>query len=47
MKHWDKAADRHRFQLSLYAEAVERILGRKVDDCYVFFFDGGQAVKLF
>jgi ATP-dependent helicase/nuclease subunit A len=47
MKQWDKAADRHRFQLSLYAEAVERILGRKVDDCYVFFFDGGQAVKLF
>lgn len=44
---WETAAERHRFQLSLYAEAVERILGRPVDACYVFFFDGGQLVRLF
>ncbi|MCQ6558340.1 UvrD-helicase domain-containing protein [Paenibacillus mendelii] len=47
MKQWDKAAERHRFQLTLYAEAVMRILGEPVDACYVYFFDGGRAVQLF
>ncbi|GGD71563.1 helicase-exonuclease AddAB subunit AddA [Paenibacillus nasutitermitis] len=46
-KDWKAAAERHRFQLSLYAEAIQMILGRTVDSCFVFFFDGGQAVKLF
>ncbi len=41
-----EAAQRHRFQLGLYAEAIELITGRKVDECYVFFFDGGQTVRL-
>ncbi|WP_225446376.1 helicase-exonuclease AddAB subunit AddA [Paenibacillus rhizovicinus] len=44
---WEEAAERHRFQLTLYAEAIAGILGRKVDECYVFFLDGGKAVKLF
>jgi len=44
--NWEQAAERHRFQLELYAEAIGAVLGRKVDECYVFFFDGGQSVKL-
>lgn len=47
MKQWEQAAERHRFQLTLYAEAIEAVIGRKIDECYVFFFDGGRAVKLF
>ncbi|SDW88746.1 helicase-exonuclease AddAB subunit AddA [Paenibacillus sp. CF384] len=47
MKRWTEAAERHRFQLTLYAEAIQSIIGRKIDECYVFFFDGGEAVKLF
>ena len=47
MKQWDKAAERHRFQLTLYAEAVMRILGEPVDACYIYFLDGGRAVQLF
>lgn len=47
MGRWAEAAERHRFQLTLYAEAIAGILGRKVDECYVFFLDGVKAVKLF
>ena len=47
MGRWKEAAERHRFQLSLYAEAIASIVGRKVNECYVFFLDGGKAVKLF
>ncbi|WP_314001202.1 UvrD-helicase domain-containing protein [uncultured Paenibacillus sp.] len=46
MKDWEQTAERHRFQLELYAEAVGRILGRPVTECHVFFFDGGQSVRL-
>ncbi|MDQ0111719.1 helicase-exonuclease AddAB subunit AddA [Paenibacillus harenae] len=46
MKDWERAAERHRFQLELYAEAIESVLGRRIDESYVFFFDGGQSVKL-
>ncbi|EXX84574.1 hypothetical protein BG53_11025 [Paenibacillus darwinianus] len=45
-KDWERAAERHRFQLELYAEAVGRILGKPVTECHVFFFDGGQSVRL-
>ncbi|REE93061.1 DNA helicase/exodeoxyribonuclease V subunit A [Paenibacillus taihuensis] len=47
MKQWEQAAERHRFQLTLYAEAIESVIGRKINECYVFFFDGGRAIKLF
>ncbi|RAP76720.1 UvrD-helicase domain-containing protein [Paenibacillus montanisoli] len=47
LSRWEDAAERHRFQLTLYAEAIRSIIGRAIDECYVFFFDGGQAVKLF
>ncbi|CAM4309725.1 helicase-exonuclease AddAB subunit AddA [Paenibacillus alkaliterrae] len=46
MNQWEAAAERHRFQLELYAEAVESVLKRKIDESHVFFFDGGQSVQL-
>ncbi|MFS0727510.1 helicase-exonuclease AddAB subunit AddA [Paenibacillus sp. 1P07SE] len=46
MQQWDAAAERHRFQLELYAEAVGAIVGKPVAECHVFFFDGAQAVRL-
>ncbi|MGO4544399.1 helicase-exonuclease AddAB subunit AddA [Paenibacillus sp. 2TAB23] len=45
-RQWSETAERHRFQLELYAEAIETVLGRPVDECHVFFFDGGQSVQL-
>ncbi|GJM79570.1 hypothetical protein HMSSN139_20660 [Paenibacillus sp. HMSSN-139] len=36
----------YRFQLELYAKAVEAITGTAVDEKWLYFFDGGQAVKL-
>ncbi|WP_020615647.1 helicase-exonuclease AddAB subunit AddA [Paenibacillus daejeonensis] len=46
MNQWEAAAERHRFQLELYAEAVGAILKKPVAECHVFFFDGGQSVRL-
>lgn len=46
MKDGGSAAERHRFQLELYAEAIEATLERKVDELYLYFFDGAQFVKL-
>lgn len=40
------AAERHRFQIELYAESVGEILGRKVDEAHVFFFDAARAVRI-
>lgn len=39
-QQWTEAAERHRFQLELYAEAIESVLGRKVDECHIFFLMG-------
>ncbi|MCM3698558.1 helicase-exonuclease AddAB subunit AddA [Paenibacillus macerans] len=36
----------YRFQLELYAQAVEEITGRPVDEKWLYFFDSGDAVKL-
>lgn len=36
----------YRFQLELYAEALEKITGMPVDEKWLFFFDSGDAVKL-
>ncbi|MFC5532117.1 UvrD-helicase domain-containing protein [Cohnella yongneupensis] len=41
-----KAAEKHRFQVERYGEAIGRIVGRDVVEAYVYFFDGGQAVRL-
>jgi len=46
LKDWELAAERHRFQLELYGEAIEAVLNRKVDEKYVYFFDGSAVVKL-
>ncbi|MFF2481973.1 helicase-exonuclease AddAB subunit AddA [Paenibacillus sp. NPDC058071] len=46
MKQWEAAAERHRFQLELYAEAIEAVVGKRVAECHLFFFDGGQSVRL-
>ncbi|MFE6077061.1 helicase-exonuclease AddAB subunit AddA [Paenibacillus sp. NPDC057886] len=42
----DKLTENYRFQLELYGRAIEDILGRKVDRKWLYFFDGGHAVKL-
>lgn len=44
--HVEAAAERHRFQLELYAESIGIILGRNVDEAHVFFFDAAQAVRI-
>ncbi|MCR8659213.1 helicase-exonuclease AddAB subunit AddA [Paenibacillus endoradicis] len=44
--NWAQKAEEHRFQLEMYARGLEMILHRKVDEIYVFFFDGGRAIQL-
>ncbi|MFB9325492.1 UvrD-helicase domain-containing protein [Paenibacillus aurantiacus] len=46
-ERYAEAAEKHRFQMRLYAEAIGTILGRPVDACYLFFLNGGRAVQLF
>lgn len=43
---YEQAAERHRFQLQLYAEAVREIWGEQVAECFIFFFDGARAIRL-
>ena len=43
---WERAAEKHRFQLERYAEAIGDILGRTVKEAYVYFTEGGCAVRL-
>lgn len=38
--------DRYRFQLELYSKALYDILGEPVSEIWLYFFDGGHAVKL-
>ncbi|MGG4399536.1 helicase-exonuclease AddAB subunit AddA [Paenibacillus amylolyticus] len=42
----EKLTENYGFQLELYGRAIEDILGRKVDRKWLYFFDGGHAVKL-
>jgi len=44
--NWKEQAEKHRFQLEMYAEGIYLATGKKVEQIYVFFFDGGQAIKL-
>lgn len=46
MQQWDRAAEKHRFQLELYAEALELSLGLPIQECYVHFLSGGVTVQL-
>ncbi len=42
----EELTERYRLQLSVYATAAEKALGRPVTDRYLYFFDGARAVKL-
>jgi ATP-dependent helicase/nuclease subunit A len=42
----ESAAERHRFQIGLYAESVGEILGRAVDEAHVFFVGEGKSVRI-
>ncbi|MHA6483720.1 helicase-exonuclease AddAB subunit AddA [Paenibacillus sp. strain BS8-2] len=46
MQQWAQAAERHRFQLELYADAIASVLGEPVTEKYVYFFDGSGTVLL-
>ncbi|MFE8700304.1 helicase-exonuclease AddAB subunit AddA [Cytobacillus sp. FJAT-54145] len=37
--------DRYRVQIELYTKALQTILKRKVDEKYLFFFDGAHIIK--
>lgn len=38
--------DRYRLQIDLYTRAIEKIWRRRVDERYLFFFDGANILKL-
>ncbi|WP_239617425.1 helicase-exonuclease AddAB subunit AddA [Cohnella mopanensis] len=42
----EEAAEKHRFQVEKYSEAVSGILNTPVTEAYVYFFDGGHSVRL-
>jgi ATP-dependent helicase/nuclease subunit A len=44
---WEAAAEEHRFQIETYGAAIGRILGRPVKEGYVWFVEGGLAVRIF
>lgn len=37
---------RYKIQMELYTEALEKILKRKIEEKYLFFFDGGHVLKV-
>ncbi|QUL53640.1 UvrD-helicase domain-containing protein [Paenibacillus tritici] len=39
-------SEKYRFQLELYSKALLDILGEPVSEVWLFFFDGGRAVRL-
>ncbi|MFC3798262.1 UvrD-helicase domain-containing protein [Cohnella sp. GCM10012308] len=46
-RDWGAAAEQHRFQMEMYARAVEGIMGRKVDEGHIYFVEGGACVRLY
>ncbi|WP_050979762.1 helicase-exonuclease AddAB subunit AddA [Fictibacillus macauensis] len=42
----DTLLQRYRVQLHLYSIAIERILGKPVKACFLYFFDGGHLVEV-
>lgn len=42
----DGLKEKYRFQLELYSKALNDILGEPVSEIWLYFFDGGHAVKL-
>ncbi|MDX8361329.1 helicase-exonuclease AddAB subunit AddA [Cytobacillus sp. IB215316] len=37
---------RYRTQIDLYRHALEQIWQRKIDECYLFFFDGSHLIRM-
>ncbi|MEK0312997.1 UvrD-helicase domain-containing protein [Cohnella sp. 56] len=44
---WAAAAEKHRFQMEMYARAVRDIMGRSVAEGHVYFVGGGTGVRLY
>ena len=42
----DALKEKYRFQLELYSKALQDILGEPISEIWLYFFDGGHAVKL-
>ncbi|WP_071459106.1 helicase-exonuclease AddAB subunit AddA [Bacillus massilinigeriensis] len=42
----DILKERYRLQISLYTEALEKVTRRKVDEKYLYFFDGGHLIDM-
>lgn len=42
----DSLKEKYRFQLELYGKALHDILGEEITETWLYFFDGGHAVKL-
>lgn len=42
----EAVAEKHRFQVGKYRDCIERIARRPVCEAYVYFFDGGHAVRM-
>ncbi|WP_036640762.1 PD-(D/E)XK nuclease family protein, partial [Paenibacillus durus] len=38
--------EKYRYQLSLYSQALGDILGEEVAEAWLYFFDGGHAVRV-
>ncbi|WP_338131321.1 PD-(D/E)XK nuclease family protein [Cohnella rhizosphaerae] len=45
--NWKEAAEKHRFQMEMYARAIEGILGRKVDEGHIYFVASGDWERLY
>ena len=41
-----RLAERYRVQMKYYKKALAEIMEREVDECYLYFLDAGQAVKI-
>ncbi|CAI6017977.1 UvrD-helicase domain-containing protein [Cohnella sp. JJ-181] len=44
---WQAAAEKHRFQMEMYARAIEGIMGRKVGEGHIYFVEGGVCARLY
>ena len=40
------AAEKYRVQMKYYKKGLSEILGRDVDECYVYFLECGEAIEV-
>ncbi|WP_217597123.1 UvrD-helicase domain-containing protein [Cohnella sp. GbtcB17] len=45
--NWKEAAEKHRFQMEMYARAIEGIMGRRVDEGHIYFAASGVCERLY